>query len=146
MNSNYLTDKIWVDSPATPAHFAGQTTYQSNSTLSFSVQEVQPVETSDRPLPLPSADFWIALTIGATAMLTTLVVVELSTVKAVLRHTFWTKRSSKKIPCTKCRYFSDNFYLKCTVHPMDVLTERAIECRDYCAFNTEKVKKEPEKR
>lgn len=42
--------------------------------------------------------------------------------------------SLKTIPetrCQNCRFFSNNHYLKCTVHPYTVLTEEAINCPDY---------------
>lgn len=34
-------------------------------------------------------------------------------------------------PCRKCRFFSNNLYLKCAVHPITVLTKEANECPDY---------------
>jgi hypothetical protein len=48
-----------------------------------------------------------------------------------LSHSVDKLNSSQKIPCQKCRFFSNNKYLKCTVHPSSVLTEEAINCRDY---------------
>jgi hypothetical protein len=36
-----------------------------------------------------------------------------------------------KVPCHRCQYFSSNPHLKCTVHPVTVLTEKAIDCADY---------------
>jgi hypothetical protein len=41
------------------------------------------------------------------------------------------KSSEKeKLPCRDCQYFNSNYHLKCAVRPSDVLTERAIDCRD----------------
>jgi hypothetical protein len=40
-----------------------------------------------------------------------------------------------RLPCRNCQYFNSNYHLKCAVHPTDVLTERAIECRDYETTN-----------
>lgn len=40
-------------------------------------------------------------------------------------------------PCPSCRFFSRNAYLKCAVRPCDVLTDRAIDCSDYCSNLTE---------
>ncbi len=34
-------------------------------------------------------------------------------------------------PCRNCRYFNSNYHLKCAVHPSSVLTEKAMDCRDY---------------
>ena len=36
-----------------------------------------------------------------------------------------------KIPCSKCVYFTGNYHLKCTVHPIKALSEEAIDCRDF---------------
>lgn len=37
----------------------------------------------------------------------------------------------EEVPCENCRFFSNNPYLKCTVHPSIVLTKEAIHCPDY---------------
>lgn len=37
-----------------------------------------------------------------------------------------------EIPCSNCRFFSSNPYLKCAVHPAIALTKQAIDCADYC--------------
>jgi hypothetical protein len=37
------------------------------------------------------------------------------------------------IPCNKCQYFTDSYYLKCTVNPEWACSEAAIDCRDYLA-------------
>lgn len=39
----------------------------------------------------------------------------------------------RKVPCRNCRYFKDNRYLNCAVHPSTVLTEQALNCPDYCS-------------
>jgi hypothetical protein len=36
-----------------------------------------------------------------------------------------------KIPCYKCKYFTNSHYLKCTVNPEIAGSEAAINCRDY---------------
>lgn len=40
-----------------------------------------------------------------------------------------------QIKCVDCRYFTNDFRLKCTVHPTDALTEEAINCSDFCDKN-----------
>lgn len=35
------------------------------------------------------------------------------------------------VPCSKCQYFTDSQYLKCTVHPNLACSEEAIDCRDF---------------
>lgn len=34
-------------------------------------------------------------------------------------------------PCTNCRFFQNNFYLKCAVHPHKVMSTEAKDCPDY---------------
>ena len=36
-----------------------------------------------------------------------------------------------QLPCQNCRFFTNNHYLYCTVHPSIVLTEQALDCSDY---------------
>lgn len=36
-----------------------------------------------------------------------------------------------QIPCTKCRFFTGDYRLKCTVNPSLANTEQAISCPDY---------------
>ena len=40
-------------------------------------------------------------------------------------------QSSNQTNCTKCRFFDNNSYLKCAVHPSRVLKKEAQECLDY---------------
>lgn len=54
--------------------------------------------------------------------------------KRVQSHSFSLKLPLKA-PCQHCRYFSQNPYLKCTLHPSTVLTKQAIDCLDYCPSN-----------
>ena len=35
-------------------------------------------------------------------------------------------------PCRNCKFFDDNSYLNCAVHPSIVLTKQAVDCSDYC--------------
>ncbi|AFY54349.1 hypothetical protein Riv7116_1806 [Rivularia sp. PCC 7116] len=37
-----------------------------------------------------------------------------------------------KTPCSKCRYFNNNSYIKCAVQPEKVMTKEAKDCQDYC--------------
>ena len=36
-----------------------------------------------------------------------------------------------QIPCDKCAYFTGDYRLKCTVNPIDAMSETAIGCRDF---------------
>ena len=40
-------------------------------------------------------------------------------------------RKMHQIPCTKCRFFTGDYHLKCTVNPSTANTEQAIDCSDY---------------
>jgi hypothetical protein len=45
---------------------------------------------------------------------------------------------SNKIPCRKCRFYSDNNFLKCAVQPDIACTEDANNCTDYSPKNSSK--------
>jgi hypothetical protein len=47
-----------------------------------------------------------------------------------------------KIPCRKCRFFSNNPYLKCAIRPSSVMNERAIDCPDYYPYDPESATKD----
>ncbi len=36
-----------------------------------------------------------------------------------------------QIPCNRCAFFTKEYCLKCTVHPLTALSEEAIDCRDF---------------
>ncbi|NEP18376.1 MAG: hypothetical protein F6J97_15980 [Leptolyngbya sp. SIO4C1] len=42
----------------------------------------------------------------------------------------WQRRKSA-FPCSSCRFYSENAYLRCAVHPQRVLSIDAISCPDY---------------
>jgi hypothetical protein len=42
-----------------------------------------------------------------------------------------TAKQMHQIPCTNCQFFTDDYRLKCTVHPSIANTEEAITCLDY---------------
>ncbi|NCO74877.1 MAG: hypothetical protein GW795_11750 [Cyanobacteria bacterium] len=44
-----------------------------------------------------------------------------------------TKRSKimHKIPCTRCKYFTNDYRLKCTLQPLIANTEAAMDCPDF---------------
>ena len=43
-----------------------------------------------------------------------------------------TSRLVPPVPCKNCRFFAQNKYLHCAVHPATVLTPQAANCSDYC--------------
>ncbi|MGB7442960.1 MAG: hypothetical protein WA919_17995 [Coleofasciculaceae cyanobacterium] len=40
-------------------------------------------------------------------------------------------KGSSEIPCYRCRFFKNNSYLRCAVHPCTVLSCKATNCPDY---------------
>lgn len=40
-------------------------------------------------------------------------------------------KSIAQLPCKKCRFFTNNPYLKCAVNPHVAMTKAATECQDY---------------
>ncbi|MBD2364356.1 hypothetical protein H6G36_24775 [Anabaena minutissima FACHB-250] len=42
-----------------------------------------------------------------------------------------TVKSSHQLPCKKCKFYSNNHYLKCAVNPGIVMTEDAKDCSEY---------------
>lgn len=57
----------------------------------------------------------------------------------VMHFNFWKSVRSRlsnlptvsQLPCTNCKYFKNNPYLKCAVQPDKVLRTEATECPDY---------------
>ncbi|MEC4813743.1 MAG: hypothetical protein SAK29_10805 [Scytonema sp. PMC 1069.18] len=42
-----------------------------------------------------------------------------------------TAKQMHQIPCAGCQYFTNDYRLKCTVHPSIANTEDAVNCMDY---------------
>jgi len=43
-----------------------------------------------------------------------------------------TSNRFQQVPCKTCRFFTNNHYLKCAVHPAVALTKQALNCSDFC--------------
>ena len=41
------------------------------------------------------------------------------------------QRRSRQFPCGKCCYFTGEPLLKCAVHPVEALTNEAMNCQDF---------------
>ncbi len=52
---------------------------------------------------------------------------------AASRDTVKRAQTMHQIPCANCQFFTNDYRLKCTVHPNTALTESAIGCRDFDA-------------
>lgn len=48
-----------------------------------------------------------------------------------IKDTAMRSRQMHQIPCTRCQFFTNTHYLKCTVRPSIANTEQAIYCSDY---------------
>ncbi|NJL84085.1 MAG: hypothetical protein HC890_16305 [Chloroflexaceae bacterium] len=48
-----------------------------------------------------------------------------------LRDALRRAKQMHSIPCADCQFFTNDYRLKCTVHPGAANTEQAIGCRDY---------------
>lgn len=42
-----------------------------------------------------------------------------------------TSNHFQQVPCKNCRFFTNNHYLKCAVHPAVALTKQALNCSDF---------------
>lgn len=47
------------------------------------------------------------------------------------RDSVTTAKQMHQIPCPNCQFFTNNYRLKCTVHPSTASTQEAIDCSDY---------------
>lgn len=47
----------------------------------------------------------------------------------------------QQIPCFSCRFFKNNPYLKCAVHPCKVQSAAALNCPDYWSIDSNKFDK-----
>lgn len=47
------------------------------------------------------------------------------------RDSISTAKKMHQIPCANCQFFTDDYRLKCTVHPYIANTEAAIDCADF---------------
>lgn len=61
-----------------------------------------------------------------------LVVLLMWTIWIAARDGIATVKRLHQIPCANCQFFTDDYLLKCAVHPTFALTEEAINCSDFC--------------
>jgi hypothetical protein len=80
---------------------------------------------------LPAALDATFLTIVSLVLLSAIAALVYACIPKRWQHSFSFKLPPKTL-CHRCRYFSDNSYLKCALHPVTALTEQAVDCADYC--------------
>ncbi|HEY9833649.1 MAG TPA: hypothetical protein V6D26_24065 [Stenomitos sp.] len=56
----------------------------------------------------------------------------MSAIFTVIRSEIFSLEPISQVPCRNCQFFSSNPYLQCAVHPGMALTDKAINCSDYC--------------
>jgi len=61
----------------------------------------------------------------------TIIILFASSLWIAARNSFSTAKQMHQIPCANCQFFTNNYRLKCTVHPSTASTEEAIDCSDY---------------
>ncbi|MBD3883121.1 hypothetical protein IFO70_15255 [Phormidium tenue FACHB-886] len=50
---------------------------------------------------------------------------------SALRDSVHQAKEMHRIPCANCQFFTNNHRLKCPVHPIEALSDEAINCPDY---------------
>lgn len=64
-------------------------------------------------------------------VLITLVTVFVASVCLAVRDGIERLRRLHQVPCSRCAFYTGDYRLKCTVHPVTALSEEAIHCRDF---------------
>ena len=83
----------------------------------------------DTPPPLAPPVVWE--TIFSLVLLSTIGVLIYVCIPNRKQHSSRVKLSAP-IRCSRCRYFNNNHFLNCALHPVTVMTEQAVDCQDYC--------------
>lgn len=55
------------------------------------------------------------------------------TIWSAIKESMATAKRLHQIPCANCQFSTNDYRLKCTVHPSMAHTESAINCLDYCS-------------
>jgi len=77
----------------------------------------------------PESAFYFSIYL--LALIGWLIFLRLSNSRKILKNRSTTLQYFSQIPCRTCRFFTNNQYLKCAVHPSTVLKQQAINCPDY---------------
>lgn len=78
---------------------------------------------------MPESAFYFSIYL--LALIGWLIFLRLSNSRKILKNRSTTLQYFSQIPCRTCRFFTNNQYLKCAVHPSTVLKQQAINCPDY---------------
>lgn len=61
----------------------------------------------------------------------TIILMSIWNICAAIRDGIKNAKQMHRIPCANCRFFTNNYHLKCPVHPKKALSDEAINCLDY---------------
>jgi hypothetical protein len=99
--------------------------------------EIQPQNTSDQPspkqVPPDPTLIWVPISFLTIWAITVLAYLGSLRAKRVSRQPkpkfdlFY----AQKIPCRYCKFYSNDPFLKCAVHPKTAMTKHSIDCLDY---------------
>ena len=102
----------------------------STSLTRFSSGETVPVKPERQDIQSPASLQTIPLILVATVTITSLSIAVYKWLPKLIKPSF-SRKPPTTFPCLGCHYFSPNPYIKCMLHPHSVLTNEAIDCRDY---------------
>lgn len=71
------------------------------------------------------------LTICFVCLWVLMILIFLVSIFQAFRHGTTNLKKLHQIPCSKCDFFTNDYRLKCTVHPVKACTEEAINCFDF---------------
>lgn len=61
----------------------------------------------------------------------TIIILAILTVWSAIKEGVANAKRMHQIPCSHCHFFTNDYRLKCTIHPSMANSEQAISCRDY---------------
>lgn len=107
----------------------------SNREMSLNEVPDRQIPDSDAEVAVPA--FWTAPVI--LIALAGVVVALKRSLTSKVTHTYTpAKKLSPKLPCSNCRFFGSNPYLKCAVHPSKALKAEAMNCSDYWSQDSDR--------
>lgn len=71
------------------------------------------------------------LTICFACLWVSMILIFLISALQALKHGMTHLKRLHQVPCSKCDFFTNDYRLKCTVHPLKSCTEQAINCIDF---------------
>jgi hypothetical protein len=110
---------------------------ENTSSLKMSLAEVSDRQTPANDVEIPVQGFWVAPAV-LIALAGIAVTLKRSLTGKVTHNYTSAPKSSPKLPCSNCRFFGSNPYLKCAVHPSKALKSEAMNCSDYWSQDSDR--------